>query len=405
VELALHPAYEQLIDRARHSHARHRSPAEISAEDVTRARLYCYAFRKHTIGAFDATRKALERMAPAGAAAESWRTRAEEALADAANLAMEPVPADFRAVVATLYRYHQCVQRAIDSLRREAALGDGRVEAVGDRFVEILSAITASPGIDLAQDTHAPEQASFIVPGLGIVIVPLVYGDHHSWNLAWLGEEHRHVPTHRHHHGVEIHLGFNPTHGLTVLGKHRARVDEGYAMPIPPDTDHGWVNTADEIHHVPFVFGSLRHGGWGVFLDVVPQPRPVEAFTALVERDSPPFKQMIYLERHIAQAAAAGASRRQVLIPHTVTNRGGSGGLELAITRVVHGSHAYALDSFRIVSIVRGGGTAEIEGIRREVKAHDHFGIPAGMRGTLRAGPGGLVALDALIRPPGYTGT
>ncbi len=404
MELALHPAYEALLDRASHSHARHRSPAEISAEHVVRARLYCYAFRKHTIGAFDATRKALETLAPAGPQAESWRTRAVEALADAANLAMEPVPADFRAVIATLYRYHQYVQRAIDSLRREAALGDRRVEAVGCRFVEIISAITASPGFELAQDTHAPQQASFVVPGLGIVIVPLVYGDHHSWNLAWLGEQYRHVPTHRHLHGVEIHLGFDPTHGLTVLGKHRARVDEGYAMPIPPDTDHGWVNTADEIHHVPFIFGSLRHGGWGVFLDVVPQPRAVQELTVLVDRDSPPFKQMIYLERYIAQAEAAAVCRRQVLIPHTVTNRQGSGGLELAITRVAHGSFAFALDSFRIVSIVRGSGTVEVEGIRQAVKAHDHFGIPAGMRATLTAASGGLVALDALIRPPEYTG-
>lgn len=404
MELALHPAYEHLLHRARHSHARHRNPAEIAAEDITRARLYCYAFRKHTIGAFDATRRALEPLAPVSATAESWRTRAIEALTDAANLAMEPVPDDFRVVVATLYRYDQCVQRAIDSLRREAALGDRRVEAIGIRFAEILSAITASPGLDLTQDTHAPRQASFVVPGLGIVIVPLVYGDHHSWNLAWLAEEHRHVPTHRHHHGVEIHLGFRPTHGLTVLGRYRARVEEGYAMPIPPDTDHGWVNTADEIHHVPFIFGSLRHGGWGVFLDVVPQPRTVEEFTTLVERDSPPFKQMIYLERHIAQAEAAAANRRQVLIPHRVTNRQGSGGLELAITRVAHGCFAYEPDSFRIVSIVRGGGSVEVEGIQQAVRAHDHFGIPAGMRARLSAAPAGLVALDALIRPPGYTG-
>lgn len=404
MELVLHPAYEELLNRARHAHAQHRNPADISAEDVVRARLYCYAFRKHTIGAFDATRKALETLAPASPQAESWRTRTVEALADAANLAMEAVPADFRVVLATLYRYHQYVQRAIDSLRHEVALGDRRVEAVGCRFAEIMSAITASPGLDLVQDTHAPQQASFVVPGLGIVIVPLVYGDHHSWNLAWLGEQHRHVPTHRHRQGVEIHLGFDPTHGFTVLGKHRTRVDEGYAMPIPPNTDHGWVNTADEIHHVPFIFGSLLHGGWGVFLDVVPQAGAVEELTALVDRDSPPFKQMIYLERHIAQAEAATACRRQVLIPHTATNRQGSGGLELAITRVAHGSLAFPLDSFRIVSIVRGSGTVDVEGISLDVKAHDHFGIPSGMRATLTAASGGLVALDAIIRPTGYVG-
>ena len=30
------------------------------------------------------------------------------------------------------------------------------------------------------QDTQPPPQASFMVPNLGILIVPLVYGDHHS---------------------------------------------------------------------------------------------------------------------------------------------------------------------------------------------------------------------------------
>ena len=110
---------------------------------------------------------------------------------------------------------------------------------------QIIEDITASNGINLSRDDEAPTQAGFIVPNLGITIVPLVYGDHHSWNLAYLAGDKRNVPVHRHHFGVEIHLGFNPTHGQTVLGTHRANVDEGYAMPVPPETDHGWINTGE----------------------------------------------------------------------------------------------------------------------------------------------------------------
>ena len=39
-----------------------------------------------------------------------------------------------------------------------------------------------------------------------------------AFGLAWLAGEERNVPTHRHYHGVEIHLGYAPTHGVTVLG-------------------------------------------------------------------------------------------------------------------------------------------------------------------------------------------
>src|SRR5262249_54968793 len=190
------------------------------------------------------------------------------------------------------------------------------------RFRAALEPITAGNGIHLTRDREAPEQASFVVPNLGIVIVPLVYGDHHSWNLAYLAGAARDVPTHRHHRGVEIHLGYNPTRGQTVLEDCRADVDEGYAMPIPPETDHGWVNTGAETHHVPFLFGSVAHGGGGVFLDVEPQTRPVSALRQ-VRRDSPAFAAMVYLEREIARAESAESTRRRTLIPHTVTDRAG----------------------------------------------------------------------------------
>lgn len=395
----MHPAYEQLIEKAGASHEKNRSPEEITPDDVCLARLYSYAFRLHAIGTFHATRLAIQDRPPAGSLAAAYRTRATEALEDLANQAMEPVPADFRAVISTLYRYHRSVLRVVDSLQHDYSDSkDPQIDRIGLLFRQIIEQIITGNGIHLSQDTEAPEQASFVVPNLGIMIVPLVYGDHHSWGLAYLAGEERNVPTHRHHHGVEIHLGFNPTHGVTVLGSHRAVVEEGYAMPIPPETDHGWVNTSDRIHNVPFIFGSLVHSGWGVFMDVVPQPRPVEELT-LVDRDSPPFGQIVYLERHIAAAEAMASSWRTTLIPHTVTNRQGSGGLELSLTRINPAGYAFPTDDFRIMGVVRGRGIVSIEAIQREVSSHDHFGIPGGMQASMKQiGSDPLVVLDVVIK-------
>ena len=395
----MHAAYQELMEKARLSHEKNRSPEGIGPEDVELARLYSYAFRLHTIGTFHATREAIQACRAASALSSAYRLRAAEVLEDLANQAMELVPDDFRAVISTLYRYHRNVQRVIDSLKRDYSESrDPLIERIGVRFRQIVEAITGECGIHLTQDTEAPEQANFVVPNLGIIIVPLVYGDYHSWNLAYLAGESRDVPMHLHHHGVEIHLGFNPTHGMTVLGNHRAPVDEGYAMPIPPETNHGWVNTSDEIHHVPFVFGSLRHGGWGVFLDVEAQTQPVEELT-LVERDSTPFNQMVYLERRITQAEKMTSMLRSTLIPYTVTNRRGSGGLELSLTRINPAGYTFPLDDFRIVSVVRGQGTVRMAGVERSVSAHDHFGVPSQMKVEIRQqGAAPLVVLDALIK-------
>ena len=193
--------------------------------------------------------------------------------------------------------------------------------------------------------------------------------------------------------------------GLTILGDCRAAVDEGYAMPIPPETDHGWVNTSDKPHHVPFIFGSLPHAGWGVFLDVEPRIRPVEELH-LVERNSPAFNQMIYLEREITQAAHQGVTMRKTIIPYTVTDRNNRGGLELSLTHANSSGYTYETDTFRAVSIVRGHGVALIEGIDRPVSAHDHFGVPSGMVCTIRqTGDDPLVVLDSLIKGMGSSRT
>ena len=218
MKLKMHDLYEQLIERAELSHKNNRCPEGITDEEVGRARLYCYAFRAQTIGTFHATRLAIQERPRAGSLSTAYRIRTVEALVDLANQAMDAVPTDFRAVISTLYRYHCGVLRVIESTGRDADdSGDMEIARVGLRFREIIEQITASGGIHLTQDLEAPEQASFVVPNLGIIIVPLVYGDYHSWNLAYLAGESRDVPTHRHQHGVEIHLGFNPTHGVTVL--------------------------------------------------------------------------------------------------------------------------------------------------------------------------------------------
>ena len=397
--LQTHSEYDALVQKAEHSHQQNRSPEGITPKDVARSRLYSYAFRLHTIGAFHATRIALQDHPPQGPAGEAHRTRASEALEDLANQTMEIITDDFRVVIGTFFRYHRGVTRVIDALEREIAAGAApAIKPITERFRQLVEAITTTNGIYLTQDTHAPDQGSFIVPNLGITIVPLVYGDYPSWNLAWLAGEERNVPTHRHRDGVEIHLGYNPTHGETVLGDYRAQVDEGYAMPIPPGTDHGWINSSDTTHHVPFIFGSLKHGGWGVFLDVTAATKPVSQ-RELVDRDAGPFSQMVHLEQAIDKAARMAGEYRTMLIPFTVTHRGGSGGLELNLTRIGTQPYTYERDAFRIVSISRGTGVVSIDGIEATVKQHDHFGIPSGAVCQIRqAGGDALVALDAMIK-------
>ena len=390
--------YAELVDRAARSHVANRNPAGISATDIARARLYCYGYRGQVIGTFNATRVALEEHAPAAGEAAVWRQRADEALADLADLAMDPIPHDYRAVISTLHHYHAGVRRTLESLEHESHLAHNvHLARITSLFQTTVETISNCGGLPCVQDTHAPEQASFVVPSLGISIVPLVYGDFHSWNLAWLGGDERNVPTHQHQRGVEIHLGYEPTHGETVLGDVRCRCDDGYAMPIPPQTRHGWVNTSEHPHHVPFIFGSLDHGGWGVFLDVEARTEPV-ATLELVPREGPGFSEMIYLERELDRLAQPGDTARDVLIAHTVTDRDGTGGLELAASRV--GPQRLVFDDvrYRIVSIARGSGRVRIAGVERAVEAHDHFGIPAGMPAELiPTGDTTLVVLDTTI--------
>ena len=83
--MQVHPNYARLVDLARESHEKGRTPAEITSEDVALARLYSYAFRGHTIGAFHATRLAIDEIEMCDPLTEAHRKRAVELLIDLAN--------------------------------------------------------------------------------------------------------------------------------------------------------------------------------------------------------------------------------------------------------------------------------------------------------------------------------
>ena len=398
--LRTHADYARLVALAAESHARGRDPFGATPRDIAIARLYCHAFRRHVIGAFHATRTALAGLVPAAATADV--ARAVESLADLADRSMDPVERDVRALISTFHHYATHVERVVESL---AAACDRSGSAtplapIRDRFVAHMEAITAGNGIALTRDDDAPAQGCFQVPNLGITIVPLVYGDHHSWNLAWLDGPRSDVPCHLHRAGVEVHLGYGPLHGHTILGDVRAEVTEGYAMPIPPGTRHGYANIGGRTHHVPFIFGSLTLGGWGVFLDVDARPTSVPDLT-VVPVTAAELNGTVYLEREIAAAAAATNNLRRTLIPATRTDRDGTGGLVLSLAAITADVPlSITAERFRAVSIVRGRGRLAIAGQEAALAARDHFGIPAGLTATLAAHGGEpLVLLEATLEP------
>lgn len=400
--LQMHGNFERLAALAFDSHQRGRAPTGISERDIALARLYSHAFRGQVIGAFDATRKALASCQPVDAVVAAHRSRADELLADLANRSMDPVGEDVRALVSTFHYYCTQLARAVDALDTVCRLDHSPApKRVRDLFVTRMEAITSGNGLHLTRDTCAPEQGSFVVPNLGITIVPLVYGDHHSWNLAWLDAERPEVPYHLHREGVEIHLGYSPMHGYTVLGDTKAELVEGYAMPIPPNTRHGYTNIGKQAHHLPFIFGSLKLGGWGVFFDVEPEPCELEDLdTAPVQ--SHLLNGTVRIEAETAKAAERDCSVRYPIIPAERTARAGVGGLELSICRVTARGFEFRPDRFCAMSVVRGEGALKIAGERILISPHDHFGIPAGLDAIItQIGPEPLVLLDAVIRPAG----
>ena len=397
--MQVHPNYARLVELARQSHEKGRTPAEITPEDIALARLYGYAFRGHTIGAFHATREAIHEIEMCDPLTEAYKERAVELLTDLANRTMDAVEPDFRALISTFHHYATNIPRVIESLSKGAeACKLESMRRVRDRFAELMEEIAAGNGIHTTLDTHAPEQASFIVPNLGITIVPLVYGDYHSWNLAYLDGERSDVPFHLHQDGVEIHLGYGPLHGNTVIGECYAEVEEGYAMPIPPMVRHGYVNDSTMQHHVPFIFGSLTRGGWGVFLDV--EARPIELDNLeKVPVFSRQMNQTIFLEREIEKAAGKFPSIRYPIIPASATDRDGTGGLELSVARVNEYGLKLRTDRFCIVSVVRGRGVVQMAGVEKAIGPREHFAVPAGIPAFFRQeGEESMVILDAVIQ-------
>ena len=397
-----HPHYSRLVGLACAAHAGGRNPDAFTAEDIARARLYCHAFRRQSIGAFHATRVALEEMPDPTGAAALHRLRAREILADLGNLAIDPIPHDHRALLGPFYRYEYGLQRALQEMEEWAKVAaDERVNAIADRFIARIRPLRSGPSLETVRDDVAPEQGGFVVPGLGITIFPLVYGDHHSWNLAWLDPRQSDVPHHRHFHGVEIHLGYGPMAGHVVLGDCRTRMTEGYALPIPPDTRHGYINDSPLPHNLPFIFGSMKRGGWGVFFDVDPRPVTLGDLREVPLEDSR-MNGLLRIEHEILKATRLPFTRRAIVLPAHRTDRNGTGGLQLTLTRVREPAYALKPERFLAFSVVSGKGSVTIAGITRNLEKHDHFGLPAGLEALFAsAGDEPFILLDADLVPSG----
>jgi len=396
-------SYEQLLDKARWSHANGRNVFHILQTDVDAARLFSYAYRSQAIGTFHATRVAIdaEENGTTGPYVKTCLLQARILLDQLEAKAGEAVPRDFRALISTLYYYDQWVNQVAEVLEKASVRGTNlKLEVIRRRFVQNIEPIISGNGIYVARDQVLPEQGAFIVPNLGISIVPVIYGDYHSWNAAFLTADQVGVSVHRHHKGAEIHLGFSPVKGRTILGDNFAEVSEGYAMAIPPMTDHGFFNTSGHDHIVPFVFGSLTMTGWGIFFDVEPRSNP-----GLERRehplDSPAMNHSIFLERALKRARTQTTLTREVLIPKERAGSKEIGGLELAVNRS-HGETDLSSDHYRIVSVQSGKGRVRIGSAQKDVSEHDHFGVPAGLACTLtQLGDDPLVFLDAMILPIG----
>jgi mannose-6-phosphate isomerase-like protein (cupin superfamily) len=386
--MKMHQNYSRLVALAAESHSRGRDPFLANERDIALARLYSYAFRRHVIGAFHATRQKLGGIELSDARAEDRLAalqvaRVQDSLADLANRSMDAIENDGRALISSFHFYATHVARVKSALDEVCALTrHTALQTICDRFTSQMEAITGCNGLSITRDKEAPAQGSFVVPNLGITIVPLVYGDHHSWNLAWLDGERSDVPCHLHREGVEIHLGYSPLHGHTILDNSKAEVKEGYAMPIPPGTRHGYSNIGTLTHHLPFIFGSSSLGGWGVFLDV--EARPTEAKDlADVPVTAQELNGTVFLEREIGRAAAEATTHQRVILPASRTGRGGAGGIELSIARVADDPLVLESHSFRAFSVVRGCGRLLLAGEEIEIAPHDHFGIPAGLPATI----------------------
>ena len=402
MSLRVSEAYGQVLDKARWSHAHGRKVDHILSEDIQSARLFSYGFRAQTIGTFHATRVLLQEQITKAVnpCSEGCLHQASLRLEQLQSKALDPIMHDHRALISTLYFYDQWttqVEHLLCEANSQAA--SPTLQLIQELFLRNVERVSSGTGIYIARDQELPEQGAFVVPDLDISIAPLIYGDYHSWNAAFLAGNRPGVAVHRHHFGAEIHLGYSPVKGHTILGDSFAQVSEGYAMPIPPMTDHGFLNASGEDHVVPFIFGSLKAGGWGVFFDV--EPRSGET-SERKERslESAEMNKSIYLERSIQQIKAGSGFLREVLVP---AHRAGSeeiGGLQLALTRGSSDSFEILSDHYKIISVQSGKASIRIGNAEVEVSTSDHFGIPANMECQVKPRANDqFVFLEAMIVP------
>lgn len=402
MSLLVSDAYAHVVDKARWSHAHGRTIDQIHPADIEAGRLFSYAFRTQTIGVFHATRVALEAEAGKGTGAyvDACLRQCCMLLDQLEAKAVDPIQPDHRAVISTLYSYDLWTNQVDDLLTRVCARGTyPLLKTIHDRFLCNVQRVTSGNGFYIARAGELPEQGAFIVPDLNISIAPIIYGDYLSWNAAFLVGDRPGVAVHRHRYGAEIHLGYAPVKGQTILGDSFTEIEEGYAMPIPPMTYHGFLNTSGEDHVVPFVFGSFKLSGWGVFFDVEPQSvQPTKRKAEPLE--SPAMNHSVFLQRAIQQMKGGRGFLRQVLVPAARAGSNEIGGLELALTRA--GNEALEMSShhYRIISVDSGRARVRIGSVESEVRQHDHFGVPSEISCEITPlGADPLVFLDAMILP------
>jgi hypothetical protein len=391
--------YAEIADKASWSHAHGRSVSHITPADIEKARLFCYGYRSQTIGTFHATRVALEANDPnVGPYVDNCLYQARTLLDQLNSKAVDPVFDDHRAVISTFYCYDKWTNLLVEVLSKACARGlHPRLEQTRDLFLRNIQRVTVGSGVYVSSDREVPEQGSFIVPNLDITIVPIIYGDHHSWNAAFLAADRPGVTVHRHCEGAEIHLGFSPVNGHTILGDSFAEVNEGYAMPIPPMTDHGFFNTSGHDHVLPFIFGSKKLSGWGIFFDV--EPRPGDLRDRREEKlESEAMNHSVFLDREIARAKRRKeVTARSVLVPACRAGSESIDGLELGLCSARQELNLLT-PKYRIVAIQSGHARIQIGDAVAEVSSHDHFGIPAGMNCRLTPiGAEPIIFLDTML--------
>ena len=382
--------YREISDRALASINGQRGVFGLGSADITLARLYAYAYRSQTVGAFHAARTALEPFVET-----SGVLHAQRRLRDLQGLAMLTIPGGPRAAIPTLAWYHAWSDEVTNALSRSNI--PPKAAAVRDRFKDVIDTIRGSNGLVPRRDDELPEQASYKVPGIEVVIVPLVYGDHISWNTAYVTAGSDGATTHRHACQVEIHLGYGGVHGRTLLDGHATTVREPYAMPIPPMRDHGFDNLSGHSHFVPFVFGSKALDGWGVFFDVEPRPSPTSDWPE-TPIDDAAMNGSLLLEPALTAVRTSAVGARHVLIDANRTKRPETGGLELAAYRLGHSETHLEYDDFRILSVHEGRVQLTLAGFDTDLRPGDHIGIPAGMPAALRAREYDGLVMEASLR-------